>query len=124
MLPTIKCFEKQWYHFSLTNLSNKIILSENEKVIINNQKYAEVFNNHFNSTVKKLNILIDQNLLHDASTFDYYIIAAIIHKHKRDPSILKIKEKIKKYVLFSFNPVNPNKMLKRLLNKAISQVES
>ena len=83
MLPTIKCFEKQWSHFSLTNLSNKIILSENEKLIINNQKYDEVFNNHFNSTVKKLNILIDQNLLNDASTFDYYIIAAIIHKYKR-----------------------------------------
>ena len=55
-----------------------------------------MFNNHFNSTVKKLNILIDQNLLNDASTFDYSIIAAIIHKYKRDPNILKIKEKIKK----------------------------
>ena len=50
--------------------SNKITLSENEKLIINDQKCAEVFNNYFNSIVKELNIPIDQNTLHDASLFD------------------------------------------------------
>ena len=34
--------------------SNKITLSENEKLIINDQKCAEVFNNYFNSIVKEL----------------------------------------------------------------------
>ena len=71
--------------------SNKITLSENEKLISNDQKSAEVFNNYFNSIVEELNIPIDQNLLNDASLFDDLIIAAI-HKYKRHPSILKIKE--------------------------------
>ena len=34
--------------------SNKITLSENEKLIINDQKCAEVFNNYFNSIVEEL----------------------------------------------------------------------
>ena len=50
--------------------SNKNTLSENEKLLVNEQKCAEVFNNYFNSIVKELNILIDQNLLNDTSTFN------------------------------------------------------
>ena len=50
--------------------SNKITLSENEKLITNDQKSAEVFNNYFNSIVEELNIPIDQNLLNDAPLFD------------------------------------------------------
>ena len=50
--------------------SNKNTLSENEKLIVNEQKCAEFFNNYFNSIVKELNILIDQNLLNDTSIFD------------------------------------------------------
>ena len=91
--------------------SNKISLSENEKLITNGQKCAEVFNNYFNSIAEELNIPIDQNLLNDASLFDDPIIAAI-HKYERHPSILKIKEKFKKHDLFSFYHVNPGKMLK------------
>ena len=81
--------------------SNKITLSENEKLITNDQKSAEVFNNYFNSIVEELNIPIDQNLLNDASLFDDAIIAAV-HKYERHPSILKIKEKLKKHDLFFF----------------------
>ena len=88
--------------------SNKITLSENEKLITNDQKSAEVFNNYFNSIVEKLNIQIDQNLLNDASLFDDPIIAAI-HKYKRHPSILKIKEQLKKYDLFLFIMLTPIK---------------
>ena len=80
--------------------SNKITLSENEKLIINDQRCAEVFNNYFNSIVKEPNIPIDQNTLHDASLFDDPIIAAV-HKYERHLSILKIKEKFKKHDLFS-----------------------
>ena len=95
--------------------SNKITLSENEKLIINDQKCAELFNNCFNSIVEELNIPIDQNLLNDASLFDDPIIAAV-HKYERHPSILKIKEKLKKHDLFSFYHVNPDKMLKIIEN--------
>ena len=88
-----------------SKVSNNITLSENEKLITNDQKSAEVFNNHFNSIVEELNIPIDQNLLNDASLFDDPIIAAI-HKYERHPSILKIKEQLN---LFSFYHVNPRK---------------
>ena len=114
---------------SKSKASNKIILSENEKLITNDQKSAEVFNNYFNSIAEELNIAIDQNLLNYASLFDDPFIAAI-HKYKRHPSIPKIKEQLKKYDLFSFYHVSPNKMLKlkiltlkRLLSMMISQSE-
>ena len=95
--------------------SNKITLTENEKLIMNDQKCAEVFNNYFNSIVKELNIPINQNLLNDASIFDDPVIAAA-HMYERHPSILKIKEKVKKHDLFPFYHVNPDKMLNILQN--------
>ena len=110
--------------------SNKITLSENEKLIINDKKCAEVFNKYFNSIVEELNIPIDQNLLNNASLFDDPIIA-VAHKYERHPSILKTKEKFRKHDFFSFYDVNPDKMfkiietltLKRLLSKVISLSE-
>ena len=80
---------------------------------MNEQKCAEVFNNYFNSIAKELIIPIDQNLLNDASIFDDPIIAAV-DKYNRHPSILKIKEKVKKHDIFSFYHVNPPKKLKIL----------
>ena len=100
---------------SKSKASNKITLSENDKSIINDQKCAEMFNNYFDSIAKELKIPIDQILLNDASTFDDLIIAAV-HNYKRHQNILKIKEKVKKYELFSFYHVNPDKMLKIFQN--------
>ena len=39
--------------------SNKVTLSETQKLIINDQKCAEVFNNNFSSIVKELNITVE-----------------------------------------------------------------
>ena len=100
---------------SKSKASNKITLSENEKLIINDQKCAEMFNNYFDSIAKELKIPTDQILLNDESTFDDLIIAAV-HNYKRHQNILKIKEKVKKYELFSFYHVNPDKMLKIFQN--------
>ena len=55
------------------------------------------------------------NLLNYASIFDDPIIAPVC-KYKRHPSILKIKEKVKKYDHFSFYHVSHDKMLKILQN--------
>ena len=97
-------------------LSYKIILCENEKLIINDQKCAEVFNNYFNSVVKYLNIPIDQNLLNVASVLDDPIITAV-YKYKKHPSFLKIKEKVnKKMTFFLFIMLTPDKMLKIVQN--------
>ena len=100
---------------SKSKASNKITLSENEKLIINDQKCAEMFNNYFDSIAKELKIPTDQILLNDESTFDDLIIAAV-HNYKRHQNIVKIKEKVKKYELFSFYHVNPDKMLKTFQN--------
>ena len=100
---------------SKSKASNKITLSENEKLIINDQKCAEMFNNYFDSIAKELKIPTDLILLNDESTFDDLIIAAV-HNYKRHQNILKIKEKVKKYELFSFYHVNPDKMLKIFQN--------
>ena len=75
--------------------SNKITLSENEELIINDQKYTEVFNDYFNSIVTELNIPTEQNSLNDASIFDDLVMAAA-HKYKRHSSILKLKKNVKK----------------------------
>ena len=79
--------------------SNNITLSENEKLIINDQKCADVFNNYFNSLVEELNISIDQNLLNDPSLFGHPIIAAV-HKYERHPSILKLRKILKNMTFF------------------------
>ena len=91
--------------------SSKITLSKNEKLIINDQKCAEVFNKFFNSIVKELNTPIDQTLLNDASIIDDPIIAGV-YNYKRHPSSPKIKENVKKYDLFSFYYVNLDKKVK------------
>ena len=46
--------------------------------------------------------------------FDNPVIA-VAHKYKSHPSIIKIKETVKKYDLFSYH-TNPDKMLKILQN--------
>ena len=62
--------------------SNKVTLSKNEKLIINDQKCAEVFNNYFNGIFEELNVPMDQNLLNGVSIFDDPVTAAV-HKYKR-----------------------------------------
>ena len=44
--------------FSNKSKASNTTLSENEKLIVNDQKCAEVFNNYFNSVVEELNIPI------------------------------------------------------------------
>ena len=75
-------------------------------LIMNNQKFAEVFNSCFNNIVKELNIPIEQNLSKGVSIFDDPIIAAV-HKYKRHPTILKIKEKVKNMTFFLFIMLTP-----------------
>ena len=68
----------------------------------------QVFNSYFNSTVKKLNIPIRQNLLNDASAFDDHTIT-VVHTYERHPSVFKIKEKVKNMTSFLFIMLTPIK---------------
>ena len=91
--------------------SSNITLSKNEKLIVNDQKRAEVFNNYFNSIVKELNTPIDQTLLNDASIFDYSIIAGA-YNHKRHPVVQKLRKMSKNMTFFLFIMLTPIKSLK------------
>ena len=94
--------------FSNKSKASNKITSENEKLIINNQKCAEVFNNYFDGIIEETSVPIDQNLLNDASLFDDPVITAA-HKYERHPSILKIKEKSKNMTFFLFIMLTPIK---------------
>ena len=94
--------------FSNKSKASNKITSENEKLIINNQKCAEVFNNYFDGIIEEPSIPIDQNLLNDASLFDDPVITAA-RKYERHPSILKIKEKLKNMTFFLFIMLTPIK---------------
>ena len=77
------------FHFvrgpKLRQLKKKIILYEHEKI-------AETFN-MFSGDIKKLNILINSEVLEDVSMTKHSIIDGI-EKYKQHPSILKIKKQI------------------------------
>ena len=77
----------------------KMYLPNNQPKVITYRDYKNFNNSRFS-----------EELL-----FDDPIIAAT-HKYKIHPSILKIKEQLKKYDLFSFYHVNPDKMLKIIEN--------
>ena len=90
--------------------SKKITISENEKLIINDQKYPEVFKKYFNSIVKELNIPIDQNFLNDASIFDDPIIAPVRNTSAKDIRVsFKIRKRSKTMTFFLFIMLTPIK---------------
>ena len=65
------------------------------KLINNELKCTEIFNNFFNCTIKELKIPFDPSLLEDVSMIKDAILAAV-RKCKKHPSIPKIKEMIRK----------------------------
>ena len=81
-----------------------MILRENRKVISDDKKCAEVFNQYFATTVDELDI---DRKLHTENTdgVDDPILGAIT-KYRNHPSILKIKEKIKVAKAFNFCSVS------------------
>ena len=95
-----------------SKVSNKIVLTEGNKLINNDLKSANFF---FNCIIKELNIPIDPSLLEDVSVIEDPTLAGV-QKFKRRPSILKIKEIMRKNHLFYFHQEDCDQMLKSLQN--------
>ena len=83
--------------------NNKIILLENDNIISEDPKVAEIFNDFFGKTVENLNIK-GYNIDH-ATLENVDIVSNAIDKFKNHPSILRIKENVQVNEKFSFSTV-------------------
>ena len=90
-----------------------IILKEHGKIITDNKKTAETFNNFFRNIV---NLNIDSDLSHITSqTNNADPVFRAIKKYANHPSILKIKRKLSDTGLsFPFKYVTKNKIAKEI----------
>ena len=96
------------------NICRKITLIENNEILSNDTKVAEVMDDFFSNTVANLDITGYQNCIH--SNTDNDIIGNIIIKFKDHPSILKIKDKIVIHEAFCFTMSNDTD-IKREIHK-------
>ena len=97
---------------------DNITLIENDDIISEDEKVAEVFNSFFSNAVKNLNIKYYENL-----SFDEYFLSKdtdnvdpilkAIEKYEKHPSILKIKSTFPENSNFSFTLTN----LKAVINE-------
>ena len=95
--------------------NGKIILVENNDIITDDKKNAEVMNEYFVNITKNLDIPeFTTEVLHT----DVECIAPIdeiIYNYSKHPSIIKINEIIKPVETFSFNEVNQSQIEKEIL---------
>ena len=68
-----------------------VTLDENNEIIEDDAKIAEIFNIFFSNAIKDLNIEFDQNILNNVEHIEDPIFKAI-KKYERHPSIRKINE--------------------------------
>ena len=95
----------------------KIILVENDEIINDNKKNAEIMNNYFVNVTKGLDIpdiiCKDVQGISDIEYIDP--IDQIIYKYNEHPSILKINNYIKSSKNFSFENITPPEIEKEIL---------
>ena len=97
--------------------SSKIILVENDEIVTDNRRNAEIMNDYFVNITDKLNIpefpieTLPENI--DVECID--AIDLIIHNYIKHPSILKINEIVIHTRTFSFCKVNHSKIEKEIL---------
>ena len=101
--------------------ADNITLVENDIIITEDKKVAEIFNSFFSNAVKNLNI--DR---YEHFSFDEYFlckdtenedpILRAIEKYEKHPSILKIKETTPKNSHFSFTPTDLKSVTKEIGN--------
>ena len=101
--------------------TDNITLIENNEIVSDDQKVAEIFNNLFSNAVKNLNIDYYEHF-----SFDKYFlckdtenkepILRAIEKYENHPSILKIKELIPESERFSFNQTDLKSVIREIGN--------
>ena len=106
------------HYFSNKNMKHsKIVLVENNEIISDNKKNAEIMNNYFVNITQNLNIpgsileIIPRNT--DVECLDP--IDQILLNYSKHPSILKIKVFVKPIDTFSFNKADEKEIEKEIL---------
>jgi len=100
------------------NLSSKITLVEEGKIISEDMELANTFQNFFDNAVSSLSLQCEEKFLSDASNLENPVDAAI-EKFKNHPSISLISKHLvnnKDKSLFAFDSVNEDDILKELNN--------
>ena len=111
---TIKLFGKLLNHF-FTNKghkSSKILLVENNEIISDNAKVAEIMNDHFVNIASELNILMPSDNVLSIDPVDNIILS-----YRSHPSIIKIRERVEhhdNFAKFSFCYVEPTHIEKEI----------
>lgn len=95
-----------------TPSNNSIMLIENNDIISDNKKCAEVMNNFFSDVVEHLDIDRDLYTENVNDTNDPIIKA--INKYKNHPSILKINDNMEADSSFNFHPISNEDIEKQL----------
>ena len=97
-------------HSGRTNIT----LIEDNEIISNDEKNANIFNNFFTNVVSKLDIKgFESNYTNDTNIDT---ISNIIEKFKTHPSIIKIRENVGKNDLFSFKFVDNEIIRKQIIS--------
>ena len=89
---------KRYFSNKNSHGGSKITLIENDRIISENNKIAKTFNTYFESVADSLNLF--QWIGESVNSNDK--IEQILFKFSKHPSILKIKQKIKINIKFSF----------------------
>ena len=101
--------------------TDKIILIENNLIVSEDQKVAEIFNTFFSNAVKNLNIDYYEHFSFD----EYFLckdtenedpILRAIQKYEKHPSILKIREITPGDACFSFKSTDLKSVIKEIAN--------
>ena len=104
-----------------TTSTDNITLIENNQIVSDDHKVAEIFNNYFSNAVKNLNIdnyehfSFDKYFLYK-DTYNEDAILRAIEKYENHPSILKIKESTPENECFSFKQTDLTSVIKEIGN--------
>ena len=96
-------------------MDDNITLVENDEIITDDLKIAEIFNNFFSEIVPNLNITTNEDILTDTSIIDDPVLKAI-KKYGNHPSIKMIEEKIEHSETFTFQKANSAEIEKNIRN--------
>ena len=101
--------------------TENITLIENNVIVTEDEKVANIFNSCFSNAVKNLNIEYNEHCSFDKyflckETENEDFILRAIDKFERHPSILKIKEMMDKNSNFSFKPTDFKSVIKEFAN--------
>ena len=103
--------------------TQKITLIENDEIITDNAKVANIFNDFFSNVVLNLNIEENSLYISDTEGITDPVLKAI-KKYENHPSIVKIKENVDAGNKFNFSRVSSNEMGNIVNNLDVSKANT